>query len=132
MVEEMDRRQGEMEPFERAPRAAHLPHAVGYRQTPTEEMAGYTYLTGETAISRDALVLYGISVEDDGAAAVVTLREGRGALAPIIMVINALATQGAWREWPRGIEIDNGLFVVPDGNTNSVTVLWRPRYEREA
>ena len=105
---------------------------IGEKRLPPEEMSGYTYTTVSLCISRDALVLYGYSVENDGNNAVVTFHEGRNALMPPVVTHNSLAAQCIpfWAD--RGIELDNGLFVNMDGCTTSVTVYWRPRREREA
>ena len=99
---------------------------------PSEEMTGYTYVPNDLCLSRDALVLYAVNVQDDGTSAVLTLHEGRGAAAPIIMAIEALANQGGWRMFPKGVELDNGLYLDLDAHVTSATVFWRPRYEREA
>lgn len=132
MVQEEHRRFQELEPYAREPRHAHLPHSIGYHYFPSEAMAGYTYLEGDLCICTDALVLFGISVEDDGNNAVVHIHEGRNALAPVLMAVQALANLGAWRMLTRGVELDNGLFVAFDAHVTSVTIFWRPRYEREA
>lgn len=132
MVQEQHRRFQELEPYEREPMHAHPPHAIGYHYFPSEAMSGYTYCTNSMCVSRDALVLFGVSVEDDGNNAVVQLHEGREVTFPIIMGVQALANLGAWRMLSRGLELDNGLFVEFDAHVCSVTVLWRPRYEREA
>lgn len=132
MVMEEHPRFVELKEHERPPWHGHLPHAIGYHYMPAEAMAGYTYTTMNLRVSADALVLFGISVEDDGNNAVATFHEGRGVLAPIIMTVQALANLGAWRMLSRGVELDNGLFVEFDDHVTSVTVFWRPRYEREA
>lgn len=132
MVEEESRRFKELSPHERPPRHMHLPHEIGYHYFPSEAMSGYTYMEDHLCISRDALVLFGVYVEDDGNNCVVHLHEGRNAAAPLVMAVQALANLGAWRSLTRGIELDRGLFVLFDAHTTSVTVLWRPRYEREA
>jgi len=132
MVQEEGRRVEELLPYERPPRHLHLPHRIGYRYFPSEDMAAYSYCPNALCVSRDALVLFGVSVEDDGNNAVATLHEGRNALAPILMPVQALANIGAWRMLTRGVELDNGLFVAFDAHVTSVTVFWRPRYEREA
>jgi len=105
---------------------------IGEKRLPPEEMSGYTYMTNDLCVSRDALVLYGYSVQNNGNNAVVTFHEGRNALAPILVVHNSLGGQCIPFWFNRGIELDNGLFVDMDGCTTSVTVYWRPRREREA
>ena len=99
---------------------------------PYEDMTGYTHITNDLCVSRDALVLDGVSVQDDGNNAVCVLHEGRNAAAPVILAINSLGGQGGWRHFPRGVELDSGLFVDLDAHVTSVTVFWRPRTEREA
>lgn len=132
MTMESHRRFEELEEHAHPPEHAHLPQAIGYHYMPSECMAGYTYVANNLRVSGDALVLFGVSVEDDGNNAVATLHEGRGVAAPVIMVVQALANLGAWRMLTRGVELDNGLFVEFDAHVTSVTVFWRPRYEREA
>jgi len=101
---------------------------------PREDMAGWTHITQSLCISRDALVLYGFTVE--GVQALVprlfTLHEGRNALMPIVEAVN-LPRWTSWAQWyGRGIELDNGLFVDFTTNIVSATIFWRPRREREA
>lgn len=110
----------------------HEEHGIGYVEVPWEEMSGYTYLTNSMCISRDALVLYGFLIENDGNNCLVHFHEGRNALMPVIMAAQSLANTSLPFNFPIGIELDNGLFVDFDGCTTSVCVLWRPRYEREA
>lgn len=105
---------------------------IGQKVVSPEEMAGYTLCPNALCISRDALVLYGISAQDNGAAGAVTLHEGRNALAPVIMVVNFGAFGGVNRVFVPGIELDRGLFVAFTLNVTSCTVLWRPRREQEA
>ena len=99
---------------------------------PSEQVCGYTYATGDLRVACDALVLYGVSVQDDGNNAALTLHEGRNAAAPVLMVINALANLGAWRHLRKGVELDNGLFLDLGAHVTSATVFWRPRRERQA
>ena len=105
---------------------------IGHKIVPAEEMSGYTYLTNGICVSRDALQWIGYCIQNDGNNCVVTFHEGRNALAPIIMAVQCLANLGLPHCFAKPIELDNGLFVAFDANTTSVTVLWRPRREREA
>lgn len=93
---------------------------------------GYTHITQSLAVSRDALVLCGWIIENDGNNCVVHFHEGRNALAPVIVACQSLANVAMQFALPHGIELDNGLFVLFDAHTTSVTVFWRPRREREA
>ena len=132
MVQEQHRRYRELKVFEYPPEHRHLPHEIGYTLFPTEEMCGYTYVTNHLCVSRDALVWFGFTVEDDGNNGSITFREGRNALAPIIQVTNFLANVGINFQFPHGVELDSGLFVEFTAHVTSATVFWRPRYEREA
>ena len=105
---------------------------IGYIIVPAEEMAGYTYLPNSLCVSRDALVWCGYSIENDGNNSVVHFHEGRNALAPVIVAVATLANISIPHCFPHGVELDNGLFILFDDHTTSVTVFWRPRREREA
>ena len=105
---------------------------IGYKAVPKEEMCGYTYTENDLHISRDACVLYGWSIEDDGNNGSVTFFEGPIALGNIIAVVNVLTPQTMPIKTLPGIELDNGLSVQFTEHITSVTVFWRPRREREA
>lgn len=105
---------------------------IGYKVVPKEEMSGYTYCPNDLCVSRDALRWDGLLIENNGNNAVVAFHEGRNALAPLICTVQSLANVSFCFCFPKGVELDNGLFVDFDDKTTSVTVFWRPRREREA
>ena len=132
MVQEEHRRFAELEAEEVPAKHLHKGQAIGYHGFPFEQMSGYTWCPNSLCISRDALEWFGFIIQDDGNNGTVTFHEGRNALAPVIAVVNYLANVGMNFSFPFGVELDRGLFVDFTVCTASVTVFWRPRYEREA
>ena len=106
--------------------------SIGGKVVPHEEMCGYTRCINHLELSRDACVLYGWSIEDDGNNGSVTFFEGPILMGNIIAVVNFLTPQTIPVKSLPGIELDNGLSVQFTGHVTSVTVFWRPRREREA
>lgn len=105
-----------------------------------EELAGYTRVTPPLCLSRDALRLYGVVPTPLGNLPQwVTLYDGPTPFHPVLATIWVLAFETVPVFWDPPVELDLGLYIEYYVNLHGgllvdypVTILWRPRREREA
>ena len=90
------------------------------------EKIGWTWIEGDTMISPDPLILYGLVLTGGAAAATVTCYRGRDSSAKKLGIFKVAAGQSRMIRFTPGIYLDSGLYIDLDANTTGVGVAWQP------